>query len=69
MIYLVFCLNGVTIYQNIFFFQSDVSESGAYTEQEFEEAFERMKKAAGVNSIKQVVDRFMTQGKTTQVNS
>jgi hypothetical protein len=26
-----------------------------------------MKKAAGVNSIKDVVDRFQTQGKTTQV--
>ena len=46
-------------YLKIFFydFQSDVSESGTggYTEQEFDEAFERMKKAAGVNSVKEVV--------------
>ena len=48
-------------------FQSDLSESGGYTEQEFDDAFERMKKAAGVNSVKEVVARFATQGKTTQV--
>ena len=51
------------------FTQSDVSEigGGEYSEQEFDDAFERMKKAAGVNSVKEVVARFQTQGKTTQV--
>ena len=53
----------------IFSSQSDVSEigGGEYSEQEFDDAFERMKKAAGVNSVKEVVARFQTQGKTTLV--
>ena len=34
---------------------------------EFEEAFARMKKAAGVSDVDEVVTRFSTQGKTCEV--
>ena len=40
-------------------------DKGQYTE--FEEAFARMKKAAGVSEIDEVVKRFSTQGKTSQI--
>ena len=34
---------------------------------EFEEAFSRMKKAAGVSDVDEVVTRFSTQGKTSDI--
>ena len=34
---------------------------------EFEEAFSRMKKAAGVSDVEEVVTRFSTQGKTSDI--
>ena len=34
---------------------------------EFEEAFARMKKAAGVSDVDEVVTRFSTQGKTCDI--
>ena len=40
-------------------------DKGQYAE--FEEAFSKMMKAAGVSSIEEVVARFKTQGKTTKI--
>lgn len=40
-------------------------DKGQYAK--FEEAFSKMKKAAGVSSIEEVVARFKTQGKTTNI--
>ena len=34
---------------------------------EFEEAFSKMKKAAGVSDVEEVVTRFSTQGKTSNI--
>ena len=34
---------------------------------EFEEAFSRMKKAAGVSDVDEVITRFSTQGKTSDI--
>ena len=34
---------------------------------EYAEAFEQMKRAAGVNEITEVVDRFRTQHKTAEI--
>ena len=34
---------------------------------DYAEAFEQMKRAAGVNEIDEVIDRFKTQGRTSEI--
>ena len=34
---------------------------------DYVEAFEQMKKAAGVRSIEEVIERFRTQGRTSEI--
>ena len=57
-------------YDQCFIFQSDGSEGDQELEN-FEDAFETMKRAAGVDTIEEVVERFQTQeftGKVPTVN-
>ena len=47
-------------------FQSS-SASSARTISDYIDLFEQMKKAAGVTEVKDVIERFRTQGETTEV--
>ena len=43
------------------------SASSARTISDYIDLFEQMKKAAGVTEVKDVIERFRTQGETTEV--
>ena len=50
---------------SILFIQS--SSSSAYDESEYTEAFNQMKRAAGVDEVEDVIERFRTQGQTSEI--
>ena len=43
------------------------SSSSAYDESEYIEAFNQMKRSAGVDEVEDVIERFRTQGQTSQI--
>ena len=54
----------------IYILQEQELEEGEFNKQqfqEFEDAFARMKKAAGVSEIDEVINRFSTQNKTASI--
>ena len=59
------CQSSVSASDACFWFQYEGHERGAAVD--YETAFEKMKKAAGVDTIKEILVRFTTQGHTGQV--
>ena len=51
----------------IYILQEQEGEFNKQEFQEFEDAFARMKKAAGVSEIDEVINRFSTQNKTASI--
>ena len=47
--------------------QSSGSASTIRSVSDYAEAFEQMKKAAGVRTIEEVIERFRTQGRTSEI--
>ena len=43
------------------------SSSSAYDESEYTEAFNQMKRSAGVDEVEDVIERFRTQGQTSEI--
>ena len=43
------------------------SSSSAYDESEYIEAFNQMKRSAGVDEVEDVIERFRTQGQTSEI--
>ena len=54
---------------NLYFFSLFIqsSSSSAYDESEYTEAFNQMKRSAGVDEVEDVIERFRTQGQTSEI--